>query len=1098
MKNYKFEDLLKVEKSFVKPVLENIHKSLKMIFEGKQIRLVGSDFDKNIMFYVNQDLKSAKFDLSEGKLKVYSIEDIKVDADSFKQQFENLMSEAIDDLAAEKINEAESKFGKAVEVIRAELSGGKIDIFTKRPPLLKESKVAIKKIVKHDNKADMKVLAEKAKELNESYYGKPVVAEEYYEISEGKAKKIENMQKEPSLLFKVVSAKKEAATLDISPMLENVEKFIADHEEVFFITSDKIKAKLDEAAKKDVSATKEKVLEVVAKFKKMRNESKDFRNIVKAMMNEQAVPAGELGQAHTPPEGVESDLDDKVVSDMDRKAEEDKLGFMTQFVDILEKLFQKIKEVGADDEDVGRRADFALDTIAKAKEEGKWDKDELSEIAREAIEVAAKLEGIEPDETALSKAAEEEGEEEVKDQETIDAPQPEAAGVEVGPETDIENAEAAQGYIPGGADENPPEGEEEEENLRSKEEEEEIEGLREEEDINITSDGDITYDDQADDEEQLNELNCFSCNEKFAVKKGRGSYKCPYCSEEVNCDMEEEVADGLIAPGQEEEDLDETGVPINNIHPQELEEAKKAPKGKPFVQKAKPQPMKEEEKHVCKEGCKCSEKKVKEEGVDIDDESSEEEVEDNATAEIEKQNVPEVGETPEHEAGESPEFEAGEEEEAAEVGDSGVEVNDVSMETPAEVGGEEKIEVSDTGTEKEIPIDSIKAIIVKTEEEPEEGSQEAFKEQYAKMQLTEDPTGSIHQDTIEEAAEMKTTPQPGKMESAGGEELKTSGKAFAKKPAVGKIEPAGGIKMPESGEKMSKFPAKGKSKTLPGGKKMSNKGGKDSTWPKVGKVDDAGGEEITTSGPAMSANPSKGTMKVADGSSKIADSGEAMKRDATVGKVETLKESEGPESAGGEPIVKEQNAQFTEQPIQQQDEKFELAPAPAKNADVLATYRSSSNPDHRYYIVRGKDNRVYCTCPGWRTSSAEAPGGKNCKHLKDFHGTGTGVIKEDNGEVFIRETEQADEAYPAIQQPAQPGQNDEMDEKYMGFKKLVHSLKSKGVKSDKQEVEMTNEELNEGYQVYLKEGAEALAAWIGRKKYGKEKFQKMSAKGKKK
>jgi hypothetical protein len=43
------------------------------------------------------------------------------------------------------------------------------------------------------------------------------------------------------------------------------------------------------------------------------------------------------------------------------------------------------------------------------------------------------------------------------------------------------------------------------------------------------------------------------------------------------------------------------------------------------------------------------------------------------------------------------------------------------------------------------------------------------------------------------------------------------------------------------------------------------------------------------------------------------------------------------------------------------------------------------------------------------------------------------------------------------------------------FKKLVSDLKDRGVKD-----------------------AKALAAWIGRKKYGKEKFQKMAAQGRKK
>lgn len=49
-----------------------------------------------------------------------------------------------------------------------------------------------------------------------------------------------------------------------------------------------------------------------------------------------------------------------------------------------------------------------------------------------------------------------------------------------------------------------------------------------------------------------------------------------------------------------------------------------------------------------------------------------------------------------------------------------------------------------------------------------------------------------------------------------------------------------------------------------------------------------------------------------------------------------------------------------------------------------------------------------------------------------------------------------------------------LEEKYLGFKKVVKSLAAKGAKDPK-----------------------ALAAWIGRKKYGKEKFQKAAAASKK-
>lgn len=46
------------------------------------------------------------------------------------------------------------------------------------------------------------------------------------------------------------------------------------------------------------------------------------------------------------------------------------------------------------------------------------------------------------------------------------------------------------------------------------------------------------------------------------------------------------------------------------------------------------------------------------------------------------------------------------------------------------------------------------------------------------------------------------------------------------------------------------------------------------------------------------------------------------------------------------------------------------------NADILKTYHSSSSSD-TYYIVRGKDGKIYCTCPGWKYS-------KQCKHLSDY------------------------------------------------------------------------------------------------------------------
>ncbi len=67
-----------------------------------------------------------------------------------------------------------------------------------------------------------------------------------------------------------------------------------------------------------------------------------------------------------------------------------------------------------------------------------------------------------------------------------------------------------------------------------------------------------------------------------------------------------------------------------------------------------------------------------------------------------------------------------------------------------------------------------------------------------------------------------------------------------------------------------------------------------------------------------------------------------------------------------------------------------------------------------------------------------------------------------------------------------------IEEKHLGFKKLVKQLVKKGIPREHESYlrEATDEE--------LAEGAEALAAWIGRKKYGKEKYQKMAAAGRRK
>lgn len=45
--------------------------------------------------------------------------------------------------------------------------------------------------------------------------------------------------------------------------------------------------------------------------------------------------------------------------------------------------------------------------------------------------------------------------------------------------------------------------------------------------------------------------------------------------------------------------------------------------------------------------------------------------------------------------------------------------------------------------------------------------------------------------------------------------------------------------------------------------------------------------------------------------------------------------------------------------------------------ETLAKYRSGSNPNKMYEVIRGRDGVVYCQCKGWQNT-------KSCKHLLDF------------------------------------------------------------------------------------------------------------------
>lgn len=55
-----------------------------------------------------------------------------------------------------------------------------------------------------------------------------------------------------------------------------------------------------------------------------------------------------------------------------------------------------------------------------------------------------------------------------------------------------------------------------------------------------------------------------------------------------------------------------------------------------------------------------------------------------------------------------------------------------------------------------------------------------------------------------------------------------------------------------------------------------------------------------------------------------------------------------------------------------------------KKMTILATVKSSSNPEKTYNICRGGDGVTYCTCPSWKFKRQHGAD-RACKHIKAFH-----------------------------------------------------------------------------------------------------------------
>lgn len=147
---------------------------------------------------------------------------------------------------------------------------------------------------------------------------------------------------------------------------------------------------------------------------------------------------------------------------------------------------------------------------------------------------------------------------------------------------------------------------------------------------------------------------------------------------------------------------------------------------------------------------------------------------------------------------------------------------------------------------------------------------------------------------------------------------------------------------------------------------------------------------------------------------------------------------------------------------------------------VVARVPSESNPEKEYEIRLGKDGNFYCSCPNWKNMKKPVKE-RVCKHIKtwaaahDMKLPEGSVIELGGDEIMV--LEMATETV-AVMQDALREMNeseDSLDEGGAKFKKLVKSLSARGDIED----------------------PKALAAWIGRKKYGAKKFAKMAAAGRK-
>lgn len=141
---------------------------------------------------------------------------------------------------------------------------------------------------------------------------------------------------------------------------------------------------------------------------------------------------------------------------------------------------------------------------------------------------------------------------------------------------------------------------------------------------------------------------------------------------------------------------------------------------------------------------------------------------------------------------------------------------------------------------------------------------------------------------------------------------------------------------------------------------------------------------------------------------------------------------------------------------------------------IIATVPSKSDPEKTYEIRMGKDGNMYCSCPAWKYQK-KSPKDRTCKHIDALNKAIKSQMKLNaesvidlGSELLVLECDLSD-LEAVLEEAKKPKLGSGKR-----FKALVKSLKGREDVED----------------------PEALAAWLGRKKYG-AKFNKMAASGRK-